>query len=654
MLIANGRIQVRFAIFIVGLLLGTASAQHFDRDRLGAAIEKLAKEIPANSLQLPKNSEVGNPPAIISEAGVDFAEAWKLYHSVIPNRSNDAPFPRKDGKDLINANKEWEKFEDLLRRTIEADSPPDLLDYERFTYSSFDWCGDGVMNFSYRYKLGLALAMMRHGKTLDALQLLESVGSPATSLLLPAFGIDHESFKIGRWLIAKSSPDLICTTGGEKTARMLMDWIDLHFDTELRRRKLQEQTNRYEKPEEEPFFPRTEILQLLRPDNGVTDATKARIIAHIMTKGITLTPVRDWLNRIPKGSENWMMPIVRLGLEDPLNVVRKRSVAILTAAGVKHTAPTLDPDLRFRILFNGEKCSERFVNQTPLSLTIHSEKGNVECSRKNFRDGIATFDTDEFDRSLKVNRGEVYIYPTLWGKIDLPFDLEKIGIIRIDKQKLTINPIFPHWPATPEDRTYTVELDRFEEGHSTDGSLSSRTIQNQGPSIYLNVSPGEYWLRILHPGVALEDRRRITIKKGDELIRPHLKKGSSLVVPVEWPELSDPEKLPPELGRYFVGLRGNWHESLQSVITIKGAGVRGDRKYIDTPEAAKGRFPKSVIFPYLPPGKYIIESPARTIEPRSIHPGCIIQPTSFEVEIREESPEFLVTKPLKILYSEKK
>ncbi|MCB1133953.1 MAG: hypothetical protein KDN05_22735, partial [Verrucomicrobiae bacterium] len=375
---------------------------------------------------------------------------------------------------------------------------------------------------------------------------------------------------------------------------------------------------------------------------------------HIQSKGITLAPVGNWLYDIPKGAENWMAPIARLGLESPLNRVRKRSSAILKAAGVEHEPPALRPDPRFRILVNGDKWPGRLGNQARLSLSIDSERAGTAGPLKDFQDGIATCDADKFSENGKVKRAQVYMYPYVWGEIGLPVDYEKIGTVNIEARELIVSPVFPDQPIAPEDRIYAVELDRFEEGHKPDGSTSRRTVKNQGPCVYPNVSPGEYWLRIRHPGAVLEDRRRITIKNDAEVIKPRLRKGSSLVVPVEWPELSDPESLPPELGRNFVGFGGDLHRSLRSVVSIKGDGVRNEREYIATPEAAEGRFPNSVIFPYLAPGKYTVEMPELNIEPSGIHPGCSIRPSSIEVEIRADSPPFVVSRSLKVLYTAKK
>jgi len=287
-----------------------------------------------------------------------------------------------------------------------------------------------------------------------------------------------------------------------------------------------------------------------------------------------------------------------------------------------------------------------------LGLSIEKEKSKLAGGFEDFRDGIATCDADHFSENGEIKRAHVYIFPYLWSQIRLPVDHETVGTVDIIARELVISPVFPDETGAPEDLTYAVELDRFQEDQEAGGSVNSRTVKNQEPCIYPNVSPGDYWLRVRHPGAVLEDRRRITIKNDNEVIRPRLRKGSSLVIPVEWPELSDPESLPVEIGRNFIRDDGDRHRSLQSVVKLKGDCIVNEQTYIATPEAAKGRFRNSVIFPYLPPGKYTVESPARTIEPDGVHPGCVIEPTSIDVEIREDSPTFVITGSLKIRYTE--
>jgi hypothetical protein len=423
---------------------------------------------------------------------------------------------------------------------------------------------------------------------------------------------------------------------------MILSWIDLHFDAESKRRT----TNVFRYSLDEPYFPRIEISQLLRPESGVTDETKSRIVDYIQTKGILLTSLDNWLRQLPEGAEKWIVPVARLGLDDPLNRVRKRSAAILATAGVEYTPPTLRPNPRFRILVNGENWPGRLNIDTHLSLSIRANTAGFAGDLEDSRDGIVTCDADCFFESGDVTSAEIYDYPYIRGQIPLPVNFEKIGTVNIVTRKLIISPIFPDLATSPEDRTYAVELDPFEEGHKPDGRSHCRIVKNHEPCIYPNVTPGEYWLRVRSAGAELEDRQRLTIGNNDEVIRPRLKKGSSLVVPLEWPEGFDPKTLPPELG-------SDWPESLGEIVKIMGVTSRMDQESIPIPEAAEGRFPNSMIFPYLPPGKYTVEAPARTVEPSGVDPGCVIQPSSISAEVREDSPIFVITAPLKILYRKK-
>jgi hypothetical protein len=165
------------------------------------------------------------------------------------------------------------------------------------------------------------------------------------------------------------------------------------------------------------------------------------------------------------------------------------------------------------------------------------------------------------------------------------------------------------------------------------------------------VSPGEYWLRIYHPGAVLASPKRITVSWWRDSITPVLATGSNLVVPIEWPEVHAPENLPPQLARPFVGFGPDLHVSLRSVIRLKRKDGSVIQEFGKLPEAARGKFPNSVIYPYLPPGEYEVESPELTIEPLGVHPGCEIRRSAVKIVIREDSPIFVTSEPLKIQYS---
>lgn len=634
------------------LLSVTAFAQRPGDAPLDDAIVQAIEAIPANSLSFPPQPDIGDPPDFITEAGENFVAAWRIYQTITKSRPAGGGKPTKKDVKLINAHEEWEKFDDLLKRTVESEKAPEVSEYSKFTYSSLDWCGDGVMAFSSKYQKGLALAYLRNGKPFEALLILGGTQQGKPNPLLRAFGIDPEEFLIGEWLSKKTSPDRICKLGGEKTAGMIMDWIDLHFETELQRRSRAEKDGHYNHPVDLPYFPRTDITQLLSPDNGVTDKTKSRIIDYIESRGFKITPLGNWLYSCPKGSEIWLAPIALRCLGDPMNGNRKRAANLLERAGVEHEPLVLRPDPKFRVLVNGEPWPGILENHHRLSLSVKSEKSGFAGGIKSVGNGIVTCDADHFRGKGKLLSAALYVYPYIWGKIELPVKFEEMNVVNITVGELRIEPVFPERDIDAADMTYAVELDRFEEGHPPDGSTSTRTVENQEPYVLKYLSPGEYWLRIRHPGAVLEPRRRITITEDNWTLKPELVKGSSIVVPVDWPERAEPESLPPELGRMLLW-RGSSHHTLPSLVQIKGENLAGREGYIATPEASIGRFPYSVIFPYLPPGKYTIECPERTIEPTGTSPGCVIKRSSIEVEIKKDSPAFVTTEPLKIFYTRK-
>ena len=137
------------------LLTVTAFGQRVDDGSLDKAITRAIRAIPENSLTLPKPPEVVEPPESVVEAGEDFVAAWLLYQTITNTRLTGANSgPTRAETELINAYDEREKFNDLLKRTVEAEKPPLASEYSHFTYSSLDWCADGIMTFGSRYNRG--------------------------------------------------------------------------------------------------------------------------------------------------------------------------------------------------------------------------------------------------------------------------------------------------------------------------------------------------------------------------------------------------------------------------------------------------------------------------------------------------------------------
>ena len=508
---------------------------------------------------------------------------------------------------------------------------------------------------------------MRNGRPFEALLLIATSPSENLDGLLNAFGIDPEEFLIGEWLSKKSLPDHICKAGGEKAAGMVMDWIDLHFDTEFQLRKNAEKGGSYDLPADTPYFPRTELTRFLSPASDVSNGTKSRIMAYIETRGTKLTPYGNWLYSVPKGAEKWFVPIARRGLEDPLNSVRKRASMILRRADVEFPEVELLPDVKFHVTLNGKPWPENLGQDGRLHLTVftkRSESGSpprfrgnsqVICDGDDFRGdapyrAFFTVPPAIVSGDLKIPEGS----PRLRAEVNLPVVFEGTNQVDFKTTQLTISPEFPPELVASGDLGYTVQMASEYPNRKFGAELTSFERKIGEPLVLPMVSEGIYWLRITHPGAAVGEMEQIGVDKRNSFHNPRLTKGASLVVPVEWPELSNPEKLPPELAAAFVWERTSFHDSLKSVVRIRKSRDGGVMESLPvSPELPQGRYPNSVIFPFLSPGKYTIESPDRIIESSGTSPGCVIKRSSIEIEIRKDSPVFVVTEPLTILYTRK-
>lgn len=649
------------------LLADLNEDRHPAKDILNALDRKL-ESLPENSIELPESADKTEPPSFIEEAGEDFVTAWQLYRSIAmrPPEPSADPTPL-DRKDLINAYEERKLFEDLISRTIRAEPPPKISEYSRFTYSSMDWCGDGSMTFMSRYETGLILANIRHGKHLKALQLYSNYNRPSRDTLLRAFGADPEMFSLGAWLNKRCSAEAMCKTGGELTAAMMMHWIDLHHTEEMETRRIARETLWSVGTDNVPYFPRTEIMWLLRPENGVTDKTKTRIVGYIENKGDANASLGHWLYSYPKGAEKWLVPIALRCLEDPRNEIRERASKILRKSGVKYQEPERLPDVRFRVTVNGKPWPRDLERDDGrLHLTVFKKSSESGKKPKFIGDSLFVCDGDDF-RTGDPYRAFFTVYPgfvsegvtipkgsqTLRGEIKLPVDFQGINKVDFKTTELTVIPDFSDRKIADENLIYSLNL-AIDYPNRVAGAEVKSYILRHGESLYLPmVSEETYWLTVWHPGAAQQAPVKVKVDRRHNVIRPRLEQGTTLVVPVDWPEMAEPEKLPPELSRAFVWSKPSLQAGLRAVIRIKRIGDPSVVISPGAPESIERRFKNSVIFPYLPPGKYTVESPDVTIEPSGTSPGCLIRRSSIEVEIGKDSPVFVVTKPLEIHFTRK-
>ena len=659
-------------VWLVSCICPQARGEEVDIGRLlDQAIEREVAKLQPNSLTLPVPVTELNPPPLIQDAGKDFVSAWRVWATVMAPRTEDKPATLpEDRKRLVNVDESWEPFHDLLKRSIEADPPPELAEFPQFTLTSLSWYGSAD-GFRVIYAKGVGLTLLRQKKMHQALK-MEGLKESARDSILMAFGVDPEEFRIGGWLNEAGYPAALCEDGGERTARMLMDWMDFRWEVELARRKKSAVTHSYGLYKE-PVFPGAAVLQLLRKDNGVTEETKVRIAKFIETRSLEMFPMQTWFYVYPKGAERWLVPIGWRGLTHDLNEIRNRSSRLLTAAGVEHPKPEMRPDLRFSVLINARIWPGEFghpgVRPSGLPLSVHAD--NSSWSTYLLPDGPGSFRVD-FDSLMRYGSnlkaeirqrpilfGEKWAKPTdMWlrAKVPLPIDLFHVNQIEMETYDFSIRPKFPERIGAAEEEVYEVDFDMADGGKDQKPPREGHCrllVKGRQPLVLSTVSPGDYWLQIRHAGAALMPRQKVTVSWWRRSVEPRLETGSTLVVPVEWPEVKEPEKLPPELAPSFGGFRPDWHDSLHSVIRLKRKDGSVVEDFGKLPIAAKGRFPMSVIFPYLPPGEYEVESPERTIEPAGTNSGCVIRKTSLKVEIRKDSPVFVVTNPLKIDYIRK-
>lgn len=80
------------------------------------------------------------------------------------------------------------------------------------------------MSFGRRYEKGNTLVELRRGDFSEALKKLSFNKEPPAPFL-PAVGVDPEEFRMGAWLHNHDDLGDICKSGGELSARLLMDWV---------------------------------------------------------------------------------------------------------------------------------------------------------------------------------------------------------------------------------------------------------------------------------------------------------------------------------------------------------------------------------------------------------------------------------------------
>lgn len=674
-------------VAISWLLFPISNGETLDKE-MDQAILKLTSGLAPDSLKLPELSIVSVPPAAVEAAGKDFIHAWQIWKQVMTETPQDAmgtgPVPKDK---VINAAEDWKSFSNLLHRCIVDDPPPDISEFSRFNYNDHSFCGDGFMSFDHSRNKGINLLLVRRGRYLDALRRSVSRAEGVDEFLLRAFGVDTEEFRIGVWLNEGWNSPTLCGSGGELTARMVMDWIDQRWEIELDRYKKTVAARTYVEFHE-PHFPSYEIVRLLRPDNGVTNETKSRIAGFINSRGLEIVTAEKWIQNCPKGAEKWLIDIAKRGLTDDLNSVRQRSADFLDRAGVPYPKPEMKAGPRFRVTVDGEPWPGRSRSQSLTAennrLNLHSEGGGEWSAKLTLGpDGIYTSNPDDFNEKNgmgRLTRVEISQYPTgydskpidlaspwLFASASLPLSFTEVNQITMETTCFTIQPMFAGLVPPAANDNYEVEFgSAIGEKDKTvpRGGLACFQVKGSQPLVLPNVSLGDYWIRIDCPGAVAGPFRKITVSSSLGSYSPVLERGSSIVVPVEWKELGDPEHLPFELAVHFPRLNDDLNDFLRSMLVLKrtdGTVIEqfGKLKMADGslsptfnqgPAAARGRYRNAAVFFCVPPGEYVVESPDRGMKSENGYPSGVITKSSVNVILRSDSPHFVTTEPLKISY----
>lgn len=645
---------IRLFIFAIACLAPPCHAQSRSiaeaTNRIAAELEKGPRlELPPLS---PEEAAVQAPEAIRS-AGEEYVAAWKLTRRWSLATAPPVPKPERDKVQPAAGKKDLD-LDHLVKRTLEDNPPPALEDYsavfseiyESFKVPSDQFCGQDSYELELLFDSLLALRSLRIGDYLTAYRHLDdSSFAKARASILRAYGIDLEDILIGSWLHGNSTFDLLRPEGKEKSASMLLKWAEMRWK-QMGKQAVRDHELKL------PAFPDQALISFLKPGNGVSDETKGKISQFLATAGVQLRPVSYWLKAMPDGGDAWMVPLAKLGLSDELNLTRKKASAILTKAGVAHEPPAMVPAPKLRVTVNGgafpKELAQAGNSRGKLIVTLPlGERSSRDCYAWLSEEGLFELHPDELAElsakaaTIKFPRNYLATSspaePFLNATLPLPLKPGETRTVDFKSVAATIRPVLPAGRRTPA-RLMEIEFGPAAGESSPRGSLYH--LKSADELVLPYVSPGEYWLRIRHPGTALMPWTKVQVSPDKKLLAPRLKAGSTLVVPLAPAKPEIPASWPPQLVDGLGLERGD----VEHLVQLWRDGTQIN-EWGPTPEGTNDHFPHSAIFGNLPPGDYEVR--ARRI-PTSTPSLELIEPRSFKVRIREDSPVYQLTEPFEL------
>ena len=676
----------RVQLYAFALLLPVA-VQAADRD--SPVIEKLHTTIAtlrAEGIKLidadfePLKDE--QPAEAVTAAGPEFVAAWREYRRAMSLRTKFEAQPvRQQGTNVVTARDEYQK---LVGELIKGDKPPTPEQLACFFYSDYGWCGTPALMFADDNQRAILLACLRHRRFGEAVRIvmLSSDEEKVRADLLTALGFDWRKVVAGAWLAGKGGMlASLCKDGSEDTAQLVLRWAERHWDKAVAKRDEQRRTGVYSS-DKNPQMPAVELLHLLKSDNTVARASKERIAAFLNVNATRLYDIDAWfyeLSRLPRDTVSWLKQMTHAALKHEKNKVRGQAERILHEAGETDVKAELRPSPGFRLFVNGQLWPD-FVNgllrpgetggfRPDLGLSVDYFKGGdftaLATSPSSNREGTIEPDADAFIPPERVRRAHFYSFPSsvevlskpevpwIRAEIPLPPAFGKTTEIHVETVKVTIQPRFPRPLQEFNDKVSHVDFG-YEGNEGSMPILRAYRLEGSGPLVLERVQPGEYVLRVRAPGTALMALENVRVTQKTTRFEPKLSIGSTVMVPLIWPDGFEIEQLDPEIADVF--RRRSW-AGLPGFFAVQ----RDGKPFTDLLPGSSARQNERasqmdrLVLPNLPTGKYAIrlrstDDIRRTLVPNTKPDGARAGWKQAEVtfEVTDSNAAECITRALKI------
>jgi hypothetical protein len=667
--LGHARAVIAVATAFASLFETNVSAQTAPKDGIRERVEVAASALRSAGVQLKaedfEQNSPTDPPAAVASAGEEYGAAWREYQRALSLKSKSiAPAPGERGKNvLLNL----DNYSRLISSLLNSDQPPQPEELGQFFYSDYSWCGTDTGTFAEENRQAILLACLRNKRYGEAVRVLMAAAgnNKVKADVLTALGFDARKVVAGAWLAGQyGNLENLCTEGSEYAARLALRWAELHWEEAVAK---QEGRSGQIHMSKEPQVPAFELLQLLRDGNEVRSETKQQISEFLSKNATRLHDHQLWLERARPGTGKWLVGIARDALQHDKNAVRKLGEKVLEDAGEPDVRAELHPSPRYRLFVNGELWPlDKRGGYSQLGLSVkYQSNGGLATDASPDNSGVITVDPDHFPRQEQVSEAYFYSWPSSLAKpvsvsdpwiraeIPLPPAFGETSDIRVETVRLTIKPKLPRPAADYEGKITEMDF-----------GVSERDVPPSSPRLYLisgskplvieRVQPGEYWFRVRAPGAAVNPWQKIQITPKTNVLEPELAMGSTVVVPLSWPESLKLEELDPNIADIF---RRQWWAGLPGMFVLE---QNGKPYELPTDLNDLNREQKTsqdrLIFPGLPIGRYTLKMRSsdevgtllgNRVAPERRHAGWNRAELSFDVSVK--SPAEIRTEPLKVV-----